>query len=426
VSVPANRFNLPRPVWLLGWVSFFTDTASEMIYPLMPLFLTRVLGAGAMSLGVIEGIAEAANSVLKIWSGRLADKTGAPKRLVIAGYGLSSVMRPFLGGVTSWLQVLALRFIDRLGKGIRGAPRDAMLAVFATADNRGRVYGFHRAMDHAGAVVGPLVASAFLFFYPDAYRTLFVLTIVPGIVVMLILLRVPEARSQKASTSKSSASAKASARPRQSLSHSYLATSGGGPTAKKSVFDLPGSLYRALVVILIFSLGNASDAFLLLRMGDLGVAAFWIPLLWSAIHVVKSISSLVGGTLSDRFGRRTLIALGWMVYAVVYGTFAAFENLTIVIAAFLTYGLYFGLTEGVEKAWVADLAPADVRGTAFGIYNAVLGFGSLTASLLFGAIWTRVLPPAAFYTGAALAAMATVLLYFLFPSGAPASAKRSS
>ncbi len=428
MSVAANRFNLPRPVWLLGWVSFFTDTASEMIYPLMPLFLTRVLGAGAMSLGVIEGIAEAANSVLKIWSGRLADKTGAPKRLVIAGYGLSSVMRPFLGGATSWLQVLALRFIDRLGKGIRGAPRDAMLAVFATADNRGRVFGFHRAMDHAGAVVGPLVASAFLFFYPDAYRPLFVLTIVPGIVVMLILLRVPEARSQKASTPNSSASAKASARPRQSLSHDYLATSGGGqlPKSNQSVFDLPGSLYRALVVILIFSLGNASDAFLLLRMGDLGVAAFWIPLLWSAIHVVKSISSVVGGTLSDRFGRRTLIALGWMVYAVVYGTFGAFEDLTIVIAAFLTYGLYFGLTEGVEKAWIADLAPADVRGTAFGIYNAVLGFGSLAASLLFGAIWTRVSPPAAFYAGAALAALATVLLYFLFPSGASASAKKSS
>ena len=398
-----TQFNLPRPVWLLGWVSFFTDTASEMIYPLMPLFLTRVLGAGAMSLGVIEGVAEAANSVLKIWSGRMADKTGAPKRLVIAGYGLSSVMRPFLGAVTNWIHVLALRFIDRLGKGIRGAPRDAMLAVFATADNRGRVYGFHRAMDHAGAVVGPLAASAFLFFYPGAYRTLFALTIIPGIVVMLILFRVPEARRQPAST------------PDTQLI-----------TSKSSLARLPGRLYRALTIIFIFSLGNASDAFLLLRMGDLGVAAFWIPLLWSAIHVVKSVSSVVGGALSDRFGRRTLIALGWLVYALVYGAFGAFENIAVVVAAFLTYGLYFGLTEGVEKAWVADLAPAEMRGTAFGIYNAVLGFGSLAASLLFGAIWTRVSPPAAFYTGAALAGVATVLLYFLFSPGSPASASGSS
>ena len=189
---------------------------------------------------------------------------------------------------------------------------------------------------------------------------------------------------------------------------------------------LPGNLSRALAIIFVFSLGNASDAFLLLRMGDLGVAAFWIPLLWSAIHVVKSISSVIGGALSDRFGRRTLIALGWLLYAGVYGAFGAFENVAVVIAAFLTYGLYFGLTEGVEKAWVADLAPAEIRGTAFGIYNAVLGFGSLAASLLFGVIWTRVSPPAAFYTGAVLAGVATVLLYFLFSPGSPASASGSS
>jgi MFS family permease len=403
VTSPATRFDLPRPVWLLGWVSFFTDTASEMIYPLMPLFLTRVLGAGAMSLGGIEGVAEAANSVLKIWSGRLADRTGAPKRLVIAGYGLSSAMRPFIGAATNWIQVLALRFIDRLGKGIRGAPRDAMLAVFASSDMRGRVFGFHRAMDHAGAVVGPLAASAFLFLYPDAYRTLFALTIIPGFIVLVILFRVPEG------------SKKASPTPNFQL-----------PTSKPSLFALPVGLYRALMVILIFSLGNASDAFLLLRMGDLGVTAFWIPLLWSAIHVVKSGSSVIGGALSDRFGRRTLIALGWMIYALVYGAFGAFENVAVVIAAFLTYGLYFGLTEGVEKAWVADLAPAESRGTAFGIYNAVLGLGSLAASLLFGAIWTRVSPPAAFYTGAALAAVASVLLYSLASPGSSTSIDGSS
>lgn len=388
-------FNLPRPVWLLGWVSFFTDTASEIVYPLLPLYLTRVIGAGAMSLGIIEGVAEAANSVLKIWSGRLADRTGAPKRLVMAGYGLSSLMRPFIAAATTWTQVLGLRFVDRLGKGIRGAPRDAMLAVFATASTRGRVFGFHRAMDHAGAVIGPLLASVFLYFRPEDYRTLFALTIVPGSIVMLILFNVPEPRRD------------ADPAPR----------SGGEPAASsQSVPSLPPDFYRALFVILIFSLGNASDAFLLLRMGDLGIAPFWIPLLWSALHVVKTVASAVGGDLSDRWGRRTLIASGWLIYALVYAGFGAFDARPVIVTVFLAYGLYFGLTEGVEKAWVADLSPSSSRGTAFGIYNAVLGLGGLAASVLFGAIWTRVSPAAAFYTGAGLAGAATVLLAGLFSS----------
>jgi MFS family permease len=386
--------NLPRPVWLLGWVSFFTDTASEIIYPLLPIFLTRVLGAGAMSLGVIEGIAEAANSALKIWSGHFSDKTGAPKRLVLAGYGLSSAMRPLIAVTTGWTQILAVRFADRLGKGVRGAPRDAMLAVFAGASNRGLVYGFHRAMDHAGAVLGPLLASLFLYFYPGEYRTLFGLTIIPGILVIIILAAVPEV------TTRSSSQLPARAANRRA--------------------PLPRDLYRALAPILIFSLGNASDAFLLLRLSDLGVATFWIPLLWSALHVVKSTASVAGGHLSDRLGRRHVIAMGWTVYAAVYTAFGVFNTSAIVIPVFLVYGLYFGLTEGVEKAWVADLAAAEVRGTAFGVYNAVLGLGSLAASLLFGVVWTRVSAPAAFYTGAALAAVATVLLYAAGPSSARA------
>ena len=269
---------------MLGWVSFFTDTASEMIYPLLPLFLTRVLGAGAMSLGVIEGVAEAANSVLKIVSGRLADRTGTPKRLVLAGYGLSSMIRPFIALASSWLHVLALRFTDRLGKGIRSSPRDAMLAGFADSSNRGKVFGFHRAMDHAGAVMGPLVASAFLYFRPDDYRTLFALTLIPGILVVLILLRVPETGKSAAAGSQESRPASAS-RPARST-------------------RLPSEFSRAMAVIFLFSLGNASDAFLLLRFADVGITAFWIPLLWSAIHVVKTASSLYGGQWSDRLGRR--------------------------------------------------------------------------------------------------------------------------
>ncbi len=388
-AVQPGRFGLTRPVWLLGWVSFFTDTASEMVYPLLPLFLTRVIGAGAMSLGVIEGAAEAANSVLKIVSGWLADRWGTPKKLVLGGYGLSSAVRPLIAIVTSWPQVLAIRFSDRLGKGIRGAPRDAMLADFAPVHLRGRVFGFHRAMDHAGAVLGPLLASAYLYFRPDDYRTLFTLTIVPGIIVILVILRVPERTRVRATVTPGAAAA-----PAPAIGHARLG----------------GRFSKAMAVILLFSLGNASDAFLLLRLGDLGVAAFWIPLLWSALHVVKVGASLAGGVLSDRLGRRTMIGAGWIVYALVYAGFGVFDTRPVVIAIFLAYGLYFGLTEGVEKAWVADMAPAASRGTAFGIYNGILGAGSLAASLLFGLIWTRVSPHAAFMTGGGLALAATLLL----------------
>ena len=191
---PLDRFGLSRPVWLLGWVSFFTDMASEMMYPLLPLFLTRVLGAGAMSIGVIEGVAEGANSILKIISGRIADRTGQPKKLVLMGYGLSSLVRPLMGFATAWPHVLALRFTDRLGKGVRTSPRDALLARFAPEKTRGRVYGFHRAMDHAGAVAGPLIAAVFLYFHPESYRALFMWTLVPGLIVIALILRVPDER----------------------------------------------------------------------------------------------------------------------------------------------------------------------------------------------------------------------------------------
>ena len=385
-----KRFTLPRPVWLIGWVSFFTDTASEMVYPLLPLFLTRVLGAGAMSLGVIEGIAEAANSILKVISGRVADRTGRPKRLMLIGYGVSSAARPLIAAASSWGFVLGIRFTDRLGKGIRGAPRDAMLADFAPGGQRGRVYGFHRAMDHAGAVLGPLVASVFLYFYPGEYRTLFALTIVPGIIVIAFILAIPEPRRPPAPPS--SVPAPSSSVPAPSLR----------------------PLLSPLSVIFLFALGNASDAFLLLRLSDIGVADFWIPLLWSALHVVKVGSSILGGEVSDRFGRIHTIAFGWLFYAAVYAAFAFVQASGWLITIFLAYGFYFGFTEGVEKAWIADVAPVARRGTAFGYYNATIGVGALVSSVIFGLIWTRVSPEAAFFAGAGLAVAATLLLYFLF------------
>jgi len=393
---PLDRFGLSRPVWLLGWVSFFTDTASEMIYPLLPLFLTRTLGAGAMSLGVIEGVAEGANSVLKIVSGWLADRTGQPKRLVLAGYGLSSLTRPVIAFVTAWPQVLALRFTDRLGKGIRSSPRDALLARFAPDKTRGRVYGFHRAMDHAGAVAGPLIATAYLYFHPEAYRSLFMWTLVPGIIVIVLISRLPNqtTRAPEAPLAPPAPEAPSALRaPRAPLAPRF---------------------WRAMAVIALFALGNASDAFILLRLSDLGVAAVWIPVIWSGLHVVKMTSSVLGGVLSDRFGRRAMIGLGYLWYAAIYAGFAWVTSLPAVIAIFLAYGVYFGLTEGVEKAWVADLSPVESRGLAFGVYNAVLGGGGLAASLVFGAIWTRVSPQAAFLAGAGFALAACLLLYLTF------------
>jgi MFS family permease len=399
-------FGLSRPVWLIGWVSFFTDTASEMIYPLLPLFLTRVLGAGAMSLGVIEGMAEAANSVLKVVSGRIADRTGRARRLMLAGYALSSAVRPLMAVAAVWGHVLAIRFADRLGKGIRGAPRDAMLADFAGAAQRGRVYGFHRAMDHSGAVLGPLLASVFLYLYPEDYRTLFALTIIPGIIVIAFILAIPESGREP------------SAKPPAAVFAKTTSTEfSASPPASAGSVSAPSlsPVVRPLVIIFIFGLGNASDAFLLLRLSEVGIASFWIPLMCSGLHVMKVISSLAGGELSDRLGRRHLIAAGWLFYAGVYAAFAVTDQAAVLIAVFLAYGIYFGLTEGVEKAWIADLAPKALRATAFGYYNATIGVGALLASVIFGLIWTRVSPAAAFLAGASLAVAATLLLYFSFP-----------
>jgi MFS family permease len=373
-------------------VSLFTDAATEIIYPLLPVYLSRVLGVGAISLGVIEGVAEGVNSLLKVVSGQVSDRWSRRKAIVIVGYALSSFARPFIALTTSWTHVLAIRAIDRTGKGIRGAPRDAMLAHYATPATRGRVYGFHRAMDHTGAIVGPLLATVFLFIWPDRYRTLFALTIVPGALAVGLLFRVPE----EASTTSKATRARA---PQ------------GDPQLEEQ--RLPKRFWYLLLIILIFSLGNSADAFLLLRLSDAIGNEAWIPLLWAALHVVKALSSAYGGALSDRVGRKVVIVAGWGIYAAVYIGFARIESSAELIACFLVYGIYFGLTEGSEKALVADFAPSTRRGTAFGWYNAALGVGALAASIVFGVLYERLGHGVAFMTGAALAGAAAVLILLL-------------
>ena len=392
---PAENPRIPRPVWFLGLTSLFTDAATEMIYPLLPVYLSRVLGAGALSLGIIEGVAEGVNSLLKVLSGYWTDRSTRRRPIVIGGYAISSIARPFIAVTTSWPQVLVIRAFDRVGKGIRGAPRDVLLARFATPTTRGRIYGFHNAMDHTGAIVGPLVATVFLFFMPDEYRLLFGLTAIPGAIAVALLFFVDEA-------------AAVDSNPR--TSEPRTTTNYQPPTTNQR---LPGRVVALLGVLLVFSLGNSADAFLLLRLSDALGGATYVPLLWAAIHVVKASLSTWGGSLSDQFGRRRVIIAGWIVYALVYFGFATSAGATAFIAWFLFYGLYFALAEGAEKALIADLTPADRRGAAFGWYNATIGVGALIASVLFGELYEHFGAPVAFMTGAALAGVAAVLLLFI-------------
>jgi MFS family permease len=389
-------FKLPRPVWLLGWVSLATDAATEAMYPLLPFFLTRMLGAGVVSLGIIEGAAEGVNSILKIFAGRLADRSRAKRPLVLAGYAVSSFARPFIAVTTGWTQVFTVRVLDRVGKGVRTAPRDAMLATWATPTTRGRVYGFHRGMDNVGAVIGPVLATLFLFFYPGQYRTLFALTVIPGAIAVALLLFIRE--------------------PDEIKLMGDTTTPRGADAPSDVPAHLPSSFRRFMLVLSIFTLGNSTDAFLLLRLTNAAGTVRAVPLMWAALNVIKAATSMVAGNWSDRVGRRTVIAIGWIVYAVVYGGFALSTSVAALFAWFLVYGFYFGFAEGTEKALVADLAPAESRGLAFGIYNAVIGGGGLAASVVFGLVWTAFGSQAAFGFGAALAFIATALLFIVVPS----------
>jgi len=384
-------FGLPRAVWLLGWVSLATDAASESIYPLLPFFLTSVLGAGAVSLGVIEGAAEAVNSLLKILSGRRADTSRSKRPLVLLGYSVSSLAKPFIALATGPFQVFVVRILDRLGKGVRGAPRDAMLASWATRETRGKVYGVHQAMDNLGAVIGPALATVFLIAYPGQYRTLFALTVIPGAISVLLIFLIPEKESVE----------------RESVVSAFRRTN----EVAASSDALPSSFTRFMVILSIFSLGNSTDAFLLLRLTEAAGSAKFVPLMWAGIHVVKAGVSFVSGSWSDRIGRRAVISTGWIVYAIVYAGFAFSSTLPALLTWFILYGFYFGFAEGTEKALIADLAPAPRRGTAFGIYNAVTGLGGLAASIVFGVLWTMFGAPVAFGAGAALAFVATALLF---------------
>jgi MFS family permease len=384
---PSLRTIVRGNVLWLGIVSLFTDLSSEMIYPLLPFFLTQTLGAGPAFLGIVEGIAETTASVLKLASGWLSDRVGRRKPLVLAGYGIASVARPLIALAAAPWQVLAIRFSDRVGKGIRTAPRDALLADSADARVRGAAFGFHRGADHAGAVIGPLTASAILLLAPGRYRLVFALAAIPAAVSVVILwLRVQE-RAVAASAA---------------------------PNVRFEGFgNLPPAFRWFLAAVALFTLGNATDAFLLLRAQQLGVPIAAIPALWAVLHVSKMAWSVPGGMLADRVGPRFAIVSGWLLYAAIYAAFALASSAWHVWALFLSYGLFYGLTEAPEKALVAALATPAQRGAAFGAYHFAIGVAALPASVIFGLVWQRFGAPAALFTGAIIALCATVLIFFV-------------
>jgi MFS family permease len=374
---------LPRPIRLLGWVSLLTDAATEAVYPLLPVFITQVLGGPPVALGIVEGAADATSSILKVVAGRWSDRAGVRKPIVVLGYSLSSMVRPFVAIATSWTHVFAIRVADRVGKGLRSAPRDAMLATLAPPGERGRVFGYHWAMDHAGAAIGPLLATVFLYFSPDNYRLLFGLTIIPGLLAVFTLLRVPETLAAVPSVPEVPAVPKV---------------------------RVPAGLKKYFVISSIFALGNSSDAFLLLQLSQSGVPLIGLTMLWSAQHAIKALITMRAGILSDRVGRRTLIVSGWVIYAFVYVGFAFSASVYALIGWFMIYSTYTAAVEGTEKALVADLTPEALHATAFGWHAAVQGVGALAAGIVFGLLWQNFGAPVAFMTGAALAIAAATLL----------------
>lgn len=415
---------------VLGLVSLLTDLSSEMIYPLLPVFLTAVLGAGPVALGLVEGVAEATSSMLKIVSGRATDRSGRRKPLVVAGYSISGVARPLIGLATAWPFVLFCRFADRIGKGLRSSPRDAMIADATPAGQRGAAFGLHRSMDHAGAVLGPLAAAGLLAL-GFGYRGVFLCAFVPALaVVALLILGTRETGRGRSAP----AVPEAVSEPRASSAAASAVT----PTSRAAT---PRGWPRLLAGAFLATLGTPADAFLLLLLSSAGIAPAKVALLWSAHNVIRSGATLAAGRLADRLPRLRLVAAGWIVRAGVLAALGLAATATAIAAAgggaeanagspaalaglvavFIVYGAAAALTEPAERALVADLVKRDARGRAYGLYHAAAGFGALPASALFGWSWSRVGTPVTFAAAATVLAVASAVV--LWPSRRVASAE---
>ncbi len=386
---------ISRSVIVLGFVSFFTDISSEMIYPLLPVFLISVIGADPTTLGLIEGVAESVASVFKLISGLWTDRMSVRKPLIVFGYSLSSLARPLIGLCTSWGQILGLRFIDRMGKGFRTTPRDALVSDVTPENERGRAYGFHRAMDHWGAVTGPLISSALMLGLGLKIQNVFLLASIPAALAVFTLVFFLKEKRKDIS--------KAGENKKDSPKKTKISLS-----AEWAKF--PFSLKGFFAAVFVFYLGQSSDAFLLLRLKDVGVPESYLPALWALLHIIKATTSQYFGNLSDRLGHQKMIVFGWIYYAFIYLGFAYISSSSIQVLLFLIYGVYYGLVEAPEKALISKIAPPAMSGGAFGFYHLIVGVSSLPASLLFGWIWSRFGASAAFSFGAAVSIIALLML----------------
>jgi MFS family permease len=382
-----------RNVFILGLVSLCTDASTEMIYPLIPVFLTRVLGAPVAMVGVIEGLAEATASALKGVSGWLSDRFGRRRPLVLAGYSLAALTKPLLAAAAGWPLVLGARVLDRFGKGLRGSPRDALIADSTEESLRGRAFGFHRSTDQAGAVIGPLLALPLLGLFHQNLRLLFVAALVPAALGVAILTAVRETGR------------------------------GASPGAAPPRFRLRGTepaFRRFLLVMLLFTIGNSSDMFLILRAQQLGMSARHVVLLFALFNAVYVASAYPSGVISDRVGRKRVMMAGLAVFALVYAGFGLANGPVWVWVLFSVYGLYQGLTDGISRALVVDLVSPEHRATALGLYAMTTGLFAFPASVIAGLLWQRIGPAAPFFLGSVTAALAWAGFHFVRPAASGA------
>lgn len=385
-------FGFGKNVFVTGLVSFFMDISSEMIYPLVPLFLASVLGVNKSVIGLIEGIAESTASLIKVFSGWFSDRIGNRKWPMAAGYGISTLSRPIVALATGWQYVMGSRFMDRFGKGVRTAPRDAIIAEATDNLSLGRTFGFQRAMDSMGAVAGPALAFFLLGILSNDYREVFWLSMIPGgIAVLLAIFFITEPKKSVAVKTR---------RPKFTLGQ----------------FDWK---FRSFVIIAaLFAAGNSSDMFLILKARQTGVSTLFIPMVYLLFNLVYSVSSIPAGMAADRFGKRRIILLGFILFAFLYYGFAVASDTKTIWLLFALYGLFMGLTDGIQRAFIAAITPPDFKATAFGLYNTAVGLAALPASLIGGWLWDKVSPSATFYFGAATATVSAVLfMAFMIVSG---------
>jgi MFS family permease len=381
-------FRVQPIIYVTGMISLFTDLSSQMIVPLLPLFLTSVLHAQVASIGLIEGVATCASNVLKLFSGWLSDRIGKRKALMVIGYGLSNIIKPLFAFSESWGQVFALRFAERIGKGIRGAPRDALIADSTTKEERGRAFGFHRTMDTLGAALGPLIAFIILSVHPGDYRMVFWVSAIPGILGILVVVIYLKEKDQTLQKEKKQ-------------------------LPKITFTGFNPRLVRFTLVATLFAIGNSSDAFLVLRAQSVGMTVAMIPLAYFAFNLTYSLTSAPIGALSDKIGRRAVVVSGYVIFALIYFGFGIANSVAWIWILFVIYGLYYAATEGIQKAYIGDLVKQGQRGTAMGTFNALTGFATLPASILPGYLWQVFGPTVAFGYSTVIALMAAILMIIL-------------